>query len=159
MPFVELSRKSDPTLKIMLFTEGTIIMHRSLVHLYDFASYIPIGSCVDLIRQWDEQGAEIIYCTSRKGKQVPLIVDVLKRNNYCGTKLYYREKGLTYSQIVEEVMPDILIEDDCRSIGGKEQMCIFHVSEECRDRIHSIPIEEFKGIDHLPVLISALRNA
>jgi len=47
-------------------------------------------------------------------------------------------------------MPDILIEEDCRSIGGQWQMCITHVEPELKSKIKSIVVKEFKGIDHLP---------
>lgn len=36
-----------------------------------------------------------------------------------------RDKGEQYSGIVEKLRPDILIEDDCRSIGGTEKM-VYH---------------------------------
>lgn len=52
--------------------------------------------------------------------------------------------------IVEAVKPSILIEDDCKSIGGSWQMCITHVTPQLKDQIVSIVIKEFAGIDHLP---------
>ena len=61
----------------MIFTEGTLIMHTSLMHIYDYSTYKPIGNCVDLINKWNEQGAEIVYCTSRKEKQVAIIAQAV----------------------------------------------------------------------------------
>ena len=46
-------------------------------------------------------------------------------------------------------MPAVLIEDDCRSIGGKWQMCITHVSGDVRDKIVAYKVPEFRGIDRL----------
>ena len=37
------------------------------------------------------------------------------------TEILCRKKGETYSEIVEQLRPDILIEDDCKSIGGLEE--------------------------------------
>ena len=158
MPYVKLSDKANSNITIMIFTEGTLIMHTSLMHIYDYSTYKPIGNCVDLINKWNEQGAEIVYCTSRKEKQVAIIADILKKNGFCGTKLYYRGKDQAYSEIIEQVKPDILIEDDCKSIGGKTQMCIYHVREIIRQQIHSIAVAEFKGIDHLADQISELQD-
>ena len=50
---------------------------------------------------------------------------------------------------MEAVKPDVLIEDDCKSIGGPRQMCITHVSPEVKRGITSIVVREFRGIDHL----------
>jgi len=51
-------------------------------------------------------------------------------------------------------MPDIIIEDDCESIGGKYEMTYTHIKPELKKRIKSIVVEEFGGIDHLPDNIS-----
>jgi hypothetical protein len=142
---------------IMLFTEGTVLGPKSILGLYFHARYVPIGNCVEKIRKWEEQGAEIIYITSRSTeKQVGGIKHLLEKYNFPGTKLLYRKKGQKYRDIVEAVMPDILIEDDCRSIGGQWQMCITHVKPELRAGIKSIVVKEFRGIDHLPDVLDDL---
>lgn len=43
-----------------------------------------------------EQGAEIIYCTSRKGKQAEEIAELILQYGMPGTYLYYREKRGTH---------------------------------------------------------------
>lgn len=161
MPYIELSRRKNGNtqlnnkIKIMIFTEGTILGHRNMFHLFNYATYIPIGNCIDKIQAWERQGAEITYFTSRKTeKQVSAIVSVLKKNNFPGTRLHYREANQKYKDIVELVNPDVLIEDDCKCIGGQWQMCITYVKPEIKRNIKSIVVKEFKGIDHLPELIS-----
>ena len=160
MPHKQLSAErgvSPNTTTIMIFTEGTVLGPKNILGLYFHANYIPIGNCREKIRSWAEQGAEIVYITSRKtGKQVNEIHFLLAKYDFPGTRLYYREKNQKYKDIVEEVMPDILIEDDCWSIGGKWQMCITHVKPGLKERIESIVVKEFKGIDHLPDLLPAL---
>jgi hypothetical protein len=64
--------------------------------------------------------------------------------------LQYREGKEEYKDIAERIMPDVLIEDDCESIGGEKEMTITHVSPDKKAEIKSIPLKEFGGIDHLP---------
>lgn len=45
--------------------------------------------------------------------------------------------------------PDILIEDDCRSIGGGKEWCITNVKVDIRVNIKLSIVEKFKGIDHI----------
>lgn len=160
MPYIEFSNKKCPGkhhIKIMAFTEGTVLGPKSFFQFFNCSSYIPIGSCIDKMKQWEEQGAEIIYCTSRKRpKYRSAIAAILARNHFPGTRLYYRIGSQKYSDITEEILPDILIEDDCKSIGGQWQMCITHVRPEIKSKIKSIVIKEFKGIDFLPSSIEDL---
>jgi hypothetical protein len=67
-----------------------------------------------------------------------------------GKKLYYRAKNEKYKDIAEELLPNIIIEDDCRSIGGKWQMTITYVQKEIKSKIKSIIVKEFDGIEQLP---------
>lgn len=155
MAFVELS-KIEGAKKIMIFVEGTILKPKSYLSLYNHKSYEPIGNAVEIIKEWQQQGANLIYCTSRKGKQAEEIVALLKKHGFVGSQLCYRSKGQRYEQLVEIIKPDILIEDDCKSIGGSWQMCITHVEPKLKSTIKSITVKEFKGIDHLPVIIECL---
>ena len=47
--------------------------------------------------------------------------------------------------------PDILIEDDCKSIGGLKECCISDVKEEMKASIQSIIVPEFSGIDSITI--------
>ncbi len=136
---------------IMLFVEGTVLGPKNILGLYFHSNYIPIGNCREKIRAWEEQGAKIVYITSRKTKkQVGEIRDLLKKYDFPVMRIYNREKNQKYKDIIEAVMPDVLIEDDCRSIGGQWQMCITQVKPELKTKIKSIVVKEFNGIDHLP---------
>lgn len=144
-------------ISIMIFTEGTILGPDSIFHHFSHASYVPISNSVNKIKSWEEQGGEIIYFTSRKKlREVENIRKILLRYAFPRGQLCYRTKGEKYSDIIEMIKPDILIEDDCRSIGGKWQMCITYVKPEVKEKIKSVVVKEFKGIDHLPRLISDL---
>lgn len=149
MPYIRLAESHSSEMKIMIFAEGTILKPKSILTLYDYRTYIPIGNAAALIGAWGKQDVEILYCTSRKGKQAEEIAQLLLKYGFIGSKLYFREKKQKYKDIIESVKPDILIEDDCRSIGGKWQMCITYVAPQVKNSIKSIIIKEFKGIDHL----------
>lgn len=137
--------------RVLIFTEGTILAPSSISKHFNHASYIPIKNAVAKITSWYQQGFEIMYLTScKKEKHVYEIKELLIKNQFKGQRLYYRDKRQKYKDIVEEIMPDILIEDDCRSIGGQWQMCITYVKPKIKVGIKSIVVKEFKGIDDLP---------
>ena len=52
-------------------------------------------------------------------------------------------------------MPDILIEDDCESIGADE-ITYPHIREDLKTKIKSVVVREFQGINHLPDSIEEL---
>ena len=61
--------------------------------------------------------------------------------------LEHRRRGEQYADVVLRVHPDILVEDDCSSIGGTAEMCVTKLPQQERDRIRSIVVPEFRGID------------
>lgn len=141
----------------MIFTEGTVLGPKNVFGLYFHARYRPIGNSVEKIRNWELQGAEIQYITSRRSeKQTASIQSLLEKYGFPGNRLHHRGKNQKYEDLIEVNRPDILIEDDCRSIGGSWQWCITHVRPELRKKIKSIVVKEFKGIDHLPDLLGEL---
>jgi hypothetical protein len=133
---LNIEPKTGPT--IMVFAEGTILKPKSRLSLYNHNTYIPIGNAVNIIASWQQQGANIIYCTSRRKKQAEKIAGLLKKHGFKGTILVAREQKESYKDIVEILQPDILIEDDCRSIDGAWQMCITKVNPEIKENIVSM---------------------
>nr|WP_319489920.1 hypothetical protein [uncultured Caproiciproducens sp.] len=150
MEHITLGKTRQTDITIMIFAEGTVLKPKSWFSLYNHNSYQPIGNCVEIIKDWQGQGANIVYCTSRKAKQAEDVAALLKKYGLVGAELYYRSKREKYKDIVERIQPDILIEDDCKSIGGAWQMCITKVSPKIKENVVSIVIGEFKGIDDLP---------
>jgi hypothetical protein len=151
----QISKKGNIT--ILLFTEGTVLGPKTLLEFLNVGKYVPIKHAVNKITKWNEQGANIIYLTSRKDlKEVNQVKKILLNNRFPGSHLYFREEGEEYNDIAEAIIPDILIEDNCRSIGGKRHMTITKVDKSIKPRIRSIVVEEFKGIDHLSDVISEL---
>lgn len=168
-------------MKILIFTEGTIIMHLSGKNVSrkervkqseehgpsvcQFRNYIPIDNAVEKLNNWKNEGAQIYYLTSRTtSKQIEDIKFVLNKYDFPDRKnLLFRHKKFlftneNYKDIAQKLMPNIIIEDDCESIGGKPEMTFSNISPEIKKNIKSIPIKEFGGIDHLPNKLKELIN-
>jgi len=162
-------------MKILVFTEGTVLMHASAKgvsreervrqsqniitrfkvvpgSVRDLENYIPVGNAVEKLKSWKQQGAEIVYLTSRRIKsEIEIIKKILSKNNFPDWQnLYFRKQGENYKDIAERLVPNILIEDDCESIGGEKEMVYPHIKEELKPKIKSVIIKEFEGIDKLP---------
>lgn len=152
---------------IMIFLHGTAIMHLSAqgqpreervrqvqvgeASVRDFAGYVPVDHAVEKLRRWESHGAEILYLSShRNPEHVEHDESVLARWGFPSGPVYFRREGQTYASVVEDILPDVLIEDDCESIGGLPQMTYPHLSPAAQSRIKSIVVKEFGGIDHLP---------
>ena len=160
-------------MKILIFTEGTIIMHKNALghtreeivkqseqkeeSVHDYKNYIPVGNSVKKLQKWKKDGAEILYLTSRtKPQEIKQIKAVLEKYNFPDGQLLFHKKGEEYKDVAERIVPDILVEDDCESIGGIAEMTITHIQPEIKKKIKSISLKEFGGIDHLPDKISTL---
>lgn len=119
--------------------------------VFDLSQYMPIGHALTKLRGWQEQGAELAYLgPSRKPDNMAKNEEILRHVGFPPGVLYHRGPGESYAQVVERVGPDVLIEDDCESIGGEVEMASPHLSPEARARITAIVVPEFGGIDHLP---------
>lgn len=163
----------DTNMKIMIFTEGTILMARSATghsreeivgqvkneeaSVKEYGNYISIKGAADKIKRWVNQGAEIVYLTSRREiREIEEIKEVLRRNMFPVGTLEYRKGSEEYKDVAERVMPDILVEDDCESIGGESEMTYPDISETKKKKIKSVVVQEFGGVDHLPDNIDLL---
>lgn len=70
--------------------------------------------------------------------------------------LYFRYPGEDYKDVAEKLMPDIIVEDDCESIGGEIEMTYPHIRADLKKKIKSVVVKEFGGIDYLPDKIELL---
>ncbi len=117
----------------------------------DYENYIPIGRAVRKLRNWENQGGNIIYLSSHQNvSDVKKDKTVLKKYKFPSCRVVFRKNGVKYKDIAEKTMPDIIIEDDCESIGGKKEMTITNVRTAIKNKIKSIVVKEFSGIDNLP---------
>ncbi|MHA2345595.1 MAG: hypothetical protein ACXACP_02635, partial [Candidatus Hodarchaeales archaeon] len=62
----------------------------------------------------------------------------------------------SFRNVIESHKPDVLIEDDCESIGGKNEMVYTSLELDLQKNIVLIGVKEFGGIDHLPDSLSDL---
>ena len=162
-------------MRIMVFLHGTVIMHRNAagrpreerirqVHdgdesLYDFASYVPVDNAVAKLQGWKQQGAEILYLSFHtRTEDIEVDKAVLRKHCFPDGQVFFRQDGEQYKNVAERVLPDILIEDNCESIGGEAEMTYPHIKPELEARIKSIIVREFGGIDYLPDQLSRLRS-
>ncbi|MBU2082034.1 hypothetical protein KKH14_01255 [Patescibacteria group bacterium] len=154
-------------MKILIFLQGTIIMHKSAegkTHeeqvsqssnkdpsTDDYISYIPVGDAVKKLKSWHTQGAEILYLSAHENDgDIETDKLVLRKYDFPEGQIFFRHNGESYKDITERIIPDILIEDDCESIGGEKEMTITYVKPEVKQKIRSIVVKEFGGIDNLP---------
>jgi hypothetical protein len=147
---------------LLVFLHGTALMHAGAAgvsrarrvqqvregdpSVRDFAAYVPAEAVVQKLRRWQEQGAEILYLSSRRTAED---VVVLERHGFPPGRLLFRRAGESYAAVVERNLPDVLIEDDCESIGAAE-MTYPRLSAEARSRIAWVVVPEFGGFGDLP---------
>jgi hypothetical protein len=162
-------------MKILVFLHGTTIMHKNARGLarervvrqvgegdesiHDYASYIPVGNAAMKLREWKGQRAIICYLSShRSAEDVETDRSVLKKYGFPVGEIFFRRNREEYKDVIERIQPlaDVIIEDDCESIGGKAEMVYPSLEPQVRNKIKSIVVKEFEGIDHIPDEVSEL---
>jgi len=162
-------------IKILVFLHGTAIMHKNAAgfnreervrqvkdrepSVFEYESYIPVGNVVQKLRNWERQGGEILYLSSHEtDRDVAKDGAVLEKYGFPKGRVFYRHSGEQYKDVAERILPDVLIEDDCESIGGEKEMAYPHVRQELKKKIKSIIVKEFEGIDDLQDDVGALKQ-
>jgi hypothetical protein len=162
-------------MKILVFLHGTIIVHKDAkglarerivkqvtegdTSIHDYASYIPVGNAVKKLQEWKGQGVKICYLSSHKNaKDVEKDKFVLKKYAFPDGQIFYRRNREEYKDVIGRIrpLPDVIVEDDCESIGGKVKMVYPNLKPELKNKIKSIVVKEFEGIDYIPDKISEL---
>lgn len=138
-------------MKIMIFIEGTTFYTKPILFLFTKYGYKPIGDAVKMVNTWYDSGHEIYLCSYVRKRRYDFIKSIIDFYGMKYTKILCRKKGETYSEVVENIKPNILIEDDCRSIGGQKEWCITNVNEDIKSHIKSIIVPEFKGINSIRI--------
>ena len=150
MGFIIIDKIKNNNKKIMIFVEGTILKPKrdNIISRICVNSYVPIDNAIETLKKWQEEGYEIIYLTSLCGRRAMRMAQHLDELGFVGSMVGYRQPRQSYATLIKEEMPDILIEDDCLSVGGKENMCYNLLSEDIKKKIKHIVVKEFKGIDN-----------
>jgi hypothetical protein len=160
-------------MRLIVFLAGTVIMHAGAIGrtreeriaqarigtdatLRDYSAYVPIGNAAAKLERWRAQGAEIDYLSShRNPDEVAKEVLVLQKYAFPSGRVLARAADESYGDVVGQDPPDVLIEDDCESIGAAE-ITYPQIRVDLRARIKSIVVPEFGGIEHLPDSLPAL---
>jgi ribonucleotide monophosphatase NagD (HAD superfamily) len=151
MGFIIIDKIKNNNKKIMIFVEGTILKpkHNNIFSKMNMTGYVPINNSIETIKKWQEEGYEIIYLTSLKSRKAMKMAQHLDELGYTGSMVEYRQKNQNYATLIKDELPDILIEDDCKSIGGMENTCYNLLDEKTKKYIKHIVVEEFGGIDNV----------
>ena len=157
-------------MKLLIFTEGTTLIHSESVghtrdeiiqqnleripNVKEYSKYMPIGNAPGQGRRNGRtNGYEICYLTSRrKPEEIADIQGVLDRYNFPKAPLYYRQGEETYGDAAMRIMPDIIVDDTCESIGAHE-ITWTQLPPNIQQKIKSVIVPEFGGIDHLPAIL------
>jgi hypothetical protein len=127
--------------------------------LHDLTRYRPAGRASEKLQMWKNQGAEILYLSSRDNfKSVEMDKFLLKHWDFPDGPVFFRHRGETFQDIVEKIVPDILIENDCFSIGGEKAMISTCLPASLKKVIKTIVVKENHGIDHLPDRLPDLKK-
>lgn len=151
MGYIIIDRIKNNNKKIMIFVEGTILKpkHKNKLSRFNMTRYVPINNAIETLKKWQEEGYEIIYLTSLRGRKAMSMARHLDELGFEGSMVGYREKGQTYATLIKEEMPNILIEDDWSSVGGEEMMCYNELNDDIKEKITHITVKEFEGIDDI----------
>jgi hypothetical protein len=153
-------------MRLLVFLHGTVLMHAGAVGVTraervaqvrsghptvgDYAAYVPVGDAAEKLRRWQDAGARIDYLSShRNPDDVALDAFVLRTHGFPAGQVLARHPGESYGDVAGREAPDVLIEDDCESIGA-DQITYPQIPPDVRVHIKSIVIPEFGGLDHLP---------
>jgi len=153
-------------MRLLVFLHGTVLMHAGGVGVSrgervaqvrakhptvgEYAAYVPVGDAVAKLRRWQDAGAVVDYLSSHRNPDgLACDILVLRTHGFPVGRVLARRPGESYGDIAGREAPDILIEDDCESIGPG-QITHPQIPSVARAQIKSIIVPEFGGIDHLP---------
>lgn len=129
-----------------------------MLFLFSKYGYKLIRNTVEIINSLQSKGHGIFLCSYVSKSRYNFIKSVIDFYGIKYTEILCRDKGEKYSNIVERVCPDVLIEDDCKSICGAKYCCIDGVREDIRANINFIIVPEFSGIDDIIIKIDGDNN-
>jgi hypothetical protein len=159
--------------RVLVFLHGTAIMHAAAEgvsrvervrqvrgreeSVRRFDEYVPTPCAVERVRSWAGAGWEIAYLSShRLAADVAADERVLNVHGFPPGPVLYRAPDQTYGEVATAFVPDLVVEDDCESIGGEAEMVFPQLPPELRSRADSLVVPEFAGLCDLPASLGAL---
>lgn len=154
-------------MKIGVFLHGTVIMHPAAAavdrdervrqvrrrdpSVRDFASYVPTPGTAAKLAAWQRHRAILVYLSSHhRPDDIRADESVIRRHGFPAGPVHGRHQGEDYGPLAERLGLDVLVEDDCESIGGAGQTCAAQLSATGRQSIRCIVLPEFSGLADLP---------
>jgi hypothetical protein len=96
-------------------------------------------------------GARICYLSShRVPADARIDADVLTRHGFPDGMVFFRGPAESYADVVRRAGADVLVEDDCESIGGQEQTTACSLAGSRGKTVRCIIVPEFGGLAELP---------
>jgi hypothetical protein len=117
----------------------------------DFASYIPTPGTAQKLAAWQRHGAAIVYLSSHRRRDgIRADTTVIRRYGFPPGPVHGRQEGEDYGPLVTRLGLDVLVEDDCESIGGAAQTCTAQLGSAGRQSVRCVVLPEFSGLTRLP---------
>ena len=150
-----------------MFLHGTSIMHSSATGqpratrirqvtgndpaVHDYGSYLPTDGAVAKISAWQLRGAEICYLSPHRTAAAAAVdSSLLAAHRFPPGTLYYRLNGESYGDVARRWSADVVVEDDCESIGGMTQTTASALARSAGRPVRCVVVPEFGGLAHLP---------
>lgn len=154
-------------MNILIFLHGTSIMHAAGQHVSreecvrqvrdgepsvrDYRSYVPTPGAVEKVEAWCRHGASVAYFSShRREEDIAADQVVLRRHGFPEGPVHARQSGESYGAAVERLHPDLVVEDDCESIGGAPETIASQLTAAAARKICCLAVLEFAGLGALP---------
>ena len=154
-------------MKVMIFLHGTAIMHAAAAgrpraervrqssqrdpSVTDYAAYLPTEAAADKARAWQQHGADICYLSShRAAADARTDGEVLARHGFPAGPVLFRADGEGYADVVRRAGADVVVEDDCESIGGRAKTTTAGLARSPGAAVRCVVVPEFGGLAHLP---------
>jgi hypothetical protein len=154
-------------MKVGVFLHGTAIMHAAAAgverdervqqvrrrdpSVREFASYIPTPDTTAKLAAWAQHGATLVYLSSHRHPEgIRADEAVIRRHGFPKGPVHARAEDEDYRALVERLGLDVLVEDDCESIGGTTQTCAAQLTATRRQSPRCIVLPEFSGLTTLP---------
>ena len=133
-------------MKILLFIENNVLNSDDLS---------PVTGVASKVQGWISNGAEVEFVTGiHKFLDLKKVDEAIQKLGVSHPKIHARAEGEKYINIVREVKPNILLENETNS--GEEKKVADRLKPE--DKVNCIFLTGEKGVDSLPVDKDALRD-
>ncbi len=109
-------------MKILIFVENNVLNSNN---------FEPIEGAKEKIQEWMGLGAQVEFITGiYKFLDLKNLTDEIKKLDISEPKIHAKQEGEKYLDIIDQVSPDILIENEFNS--GEEKLCKDRIKPETK---------------------------